>query len=229
MINFLQAGVLTAECICFGYSLFKWKSSEKASLKYLPAILGFIFISDLAGVLFTHLVFTENKIAFNLPYYNITTTLIICFLSLLFLARLPNGTYQTLVKFGLWLLLLLFLINVIWIQPFFHKLHTYSFAYGSVILCMAAIFYILQLVRSERIVELHTDPLFWIGVGVIPFYGINIPYMAMYNFLAVNYQDLLLILRNITNFLSYLMYGCIFIGLVCLKERSSSESSSVAW
>lgn len=229
MINVLQLGVFTAEGLCFAYSLYQKNKLNQSDLKWLPWVLGFIFFSDLLGVGLTHTLFAANKIAFNLPYYNTTTSLIIHFLTVLFLRNLQGKVVRNLVVAGLISFWLLFLLNVIWLQPFLTRLHTYSFAYGSVVLCLAVIFYIRQLVRSERIVDLHSDPLFWIGVGIIPFYGLNIPYMAMYNYLALYMQDLLLILRNITNFLCYLMYGSIFIGLLCLKKKLSSESSQVVW
>ncbi len=190
----------------------------------MPAVLAFVFCSDLLGIVLTQTVFAERKLAFNLPYYNITTALIILSFSGLYLMNLRSAKCRTIQMASILLFIVFYLVNVSWIQPLYSVLHSYSFTLGSVTICTGILCYIKELLESDKIVDLQSDPLFWISVGLFSFYLINIPYMAMFNFLLLNYMDLLSAARKVTIFLSYFMYICIFIGLLCSKRKSYSAS-----
>lgn len=224
MISALQAIAIGTEAICFFYSVLIWKQLRNTSLKYLPYILGFVFLSDALGIFLTQTVFAEDKLTFNLPYYNITTTLIILGFTGLYFANVQASACRSILKASVFIFIGFYLVNILWIQPLFHALHSYSFTLGSVTICIAILCYTKQLVESDKIIELQSDPLFWISAGLFSFYLINIPYMAMFNVLLLNYMDLLSAARKVTIFLSYFMYICIFIGLLCSKRKSYSAS-----
>lgn len=185
----------------------------------LPAILGAIFISDSLGILLTQYVFTRDQLGFNLPYYNIVTTLVIVLYGLLYFRNLRPSLCRKVFGSAMVLFVAFFIVNVLWIQPLISTLHTYSFTLGSLNLCLGAGCYLRQLVQSERVISMHTDPFFWISIGLFAFYIINAPYMAMYNYLLANSIDMLIALRNVNMVLNYFMYLCIFLGLQCANTK----------
>lgn len=225
MASALQTIAIASEALCFITGLFFIRKISATPLRWLPAILGFIFISDLIGIILTQYVFVTHKLAFNLPYYNLTTSIIIILWTYLIIQNLEQGICKSAITLGLVCFILFFMFNVIYIQDLLKALHTYSFTMGSFLLCLGTVCYVKQLVDGDRIIHLKQDPMFWISVGLFSFYIINIPYMAMYNYLLEHYLDLLSALRKVTLFLSYFMYLCIFFGLLCLKEKSFSVSS----
>ncbi|MBV6472863.1 MAG: hypothetical protein JPMHGGIA_01130 [Saprospiraceae bacterium] len=215
----MQIGVLTSEAICFSTSLVFHKSLTREGMRLLPAILGAIFISDSLGILLTQYVFTRDQLGFNLPYYNIVTTLVIVLYGLLYLRNLKPSLCRMVFGFAMGLFVAFFIVNVLWIQPLFSTLHTFSFTMGSLSLCLGAGCYLRQLVQSERVISMHTDPFFWISIGLFAFYIINAPYMAMYNYLLATSIDMLIALRNVNMVLNYFMYLCIFLGLQCANRK----------
>ncbi|MBK9109153.1 MAG: hypothetical protein IPM92_12510 [Saprospiraceae bacterium] len=225
MASILQDVAIASEALCLIISLYFFRKLSGTTLHTLPYILGFIFVSDLLGIILTQSVFKANKLAFNLPYYNLTTSIIIVMWTYLLIRNLKVGVCRIILTVALGIYLLFFALNIAFIQILFKSLHTYSFTLGSIVLCMAAVCYLKQLVESDRIIQLKKDVMFWIAVGLFSFYMINIPYMAMYNYLFEHYIDLLSAMRKVTIFLSYFMYLCIFFGLLCLKEKSFSVSS----
>lgn len=225
MASVLQVVAIASEALCFIASLYFIRKLSDTTLHALPYILGFIFVSDLLGIILTQSVFEANKLAFNLPYYNLTTSFIIVLWTYLMIVNLNKGHCRNMLIIALGIYLFFFAVNISFIQELFKSLHTYSFTLGSIILCLATVCYLKQLVESDRIIHLKKDVMFWISVGLFSFYMINIPYMAMYNFLLEHYLDLLSAMRKVTIFLSYFMYLCIFFGLLCLKEKSFSVSS----
>jgi hypothetical protein len=194
-------------------------------LEKLPWILGFIFISDFLGIVLTQTVFEKNQLVFNFPYYNLTTCIILIIWIVLIYQTLKGKSYKRILIFSLFLFIAFYLYNVIFIQAFLKVLHTYSFTLGSFVLCLGACLYLKQLIESDRVIYLKKDVMFWICTGLLSFYVINVPYMAMYNYLLKHHLDLLTAIRNTTTFLLYFMYLCIFFGLLCLKGKSYSVSS----
>lgn len=220
---------MTSAGICFILSLRLRKHLAKASLDGLHIILGVSVIGDLIGILITNILNRDQMLAFNLPYYNMLTSIIILLYLILYLINLEPGFLKKLFQVCISGFLIFYFINVSFIQPFATTLHSYSFTFGSLVLCLGIALYIKQLIESEKVIALNEDPLFWISIGVFSFYVINIPYMAMYNFMYEHYFELLVFLRKLTIFLGILMYICIFIGLICLKRKSSSASSLGVW
>lgn len=218
LISIISAG------ICFILSLILRKHFGK--LNGLQIILGVSVIGDLTGILITNVLDRDQMLQFNLPYYNVLTSVIILLYLILYLNNLDYGLLKTIFKICIVGYIVFYFINISFIQDFSTTLHTYSFTFGSFVLCFGIALYIKQLIESEKVIALNEDPLFWISIGVFSFYIINIPYMAMYNFMYSHYFDLLVFLRKLTIYLGILMYICIFIGLKCLKRKSSSASSS---
>ncbi len=215
----MQIGVLTSEGICFLTSLVLRKSLTREGMGLLPGILGAIFISDSMGILLTQYVFTRDQLGFNLPYYNVATALVIVLYGLFYIRNLKPTACRKVLAIAMCLFVAFFIVNVLWIQPLFTTLHTYSFTLGSLSLCLGAGCYLKQLVQSERVISMHTDPFFWVSIGLFAFYIINAPYMAMYNYLLASSIDMLIALRNVNMVLNYFMYLCIFLGLQCASRR----------
>ncbi|MBK8956135.1 MAG: hypothetical protein IPM34_11350 [Saprospiraceae bacterium] len=225
MASALQFVAIASEAICFIAAVYFIKPLKNTILAKLPWVLGFIFISDFFGLILTQVVFKKNQLVFNIPYYNLTTALILVFWIALIYQTLKNNFYKKILRYSLFVFIAFYFCNIIFIQSFLKSLHTYSFTLGSFVLCLAAYLYLKQLIESDRIIYLKKDVMFWICTGLLSFYVINIPYMAMFNYLLEHHLDLLTVIRNVTIFLMYFMYLCIFLGLLCLKEKLYSVSS----
>jgi hypothetical protein len=88
-----------------------------------------------------------------------------------------------LVFFGLFPIF--FIINACWIQEFY-TLQTYSIVLGGSFMLLFAIAYIWQVYTSLETQSIFRDPIFWFSVSWLFYYGLNVPYLGMLNYLLEN-------------------------------------------
>lgn len=214
---YLQLLVSFLEILAFIFVLFKFKLLYNSSLRLLLAVIPFIFVTE--SYAFIKLTFFSEGFEQkrNFIYYNFTTLIILLLYYGLYLENLKSKRYRTIFLIACTITFCFYLINITFIQTG-QTFHTYSFAIGSVCLCLGIIFYVKEIVENDKIVFVSKDPLFWISIGLFAFYIINIPFFGMYNFLVKDYVYFLMLLKKISLVLNYFMYSCIIIGLICLRK-----------
>lgn len=77
-------------------------------------------------------------------------------------------------------------INLIKVQGAM-LLNTYSLALGGLLIFLLAAFQLFQLYREETALNIFGDPVFWLSIGMILYWGAATPFYAMYNFLWQTY------------------------------------------
>jgi hypothetical protein len=201
-------------------TFYKFKQLRNSSLRFIIIVIPFIFITEMYALYtFIKLTYFSDGPAKsgNFIYYNVTTIITLVLYYALYLENIKVYTYKRIFFVACVITFCFCLINVFYIQTG-QMLHTYSFSIGSVCLCLGIVFYIKEIIESDKIILISKDPLFWISMGLFAFYIIHIPYIGMYNYLHKNYIEILLLFRNIFLVLNYIMYSCIIIGLLCLKK-----------
>ncbi len=205
------------EFIAFILVVYNFKIIYKSPLRILLIVIPFIFITEAFAFVKLNFFSEGFEQRRNFIYYNITTIIILLLYYALYIENILVKSYRRIFIIACCITLSFYLINIFFIQTG-QTFHTYSFTIGSICLCLGIVFYIKEIVESEKIVFVSRDPLFWISIGLFASYIINIPYMGMYNFLAKDYVDFLIFCRKIHLALNYFMYSCIIIGLLCLKK-----------
>ena len=114
---------------------------------------------------------------------------------------------------------LFFLINACWIQGFY-TLQTYSIVLGASFMLLFAVSYIWQVYTSTETQSIFRDPVFWFSLAWLFYYGLNLPYLGMLNYLLEN--DPKFALRfyvRVIDFSDCLRNLLLIIGLLCKKKK----------
>ncbi len=103
---------------------------------------------------------------------------------------------------------------VFWFYTFFNSnLITYSFILESLIIAVSVLFYLRQILLSDKILNYKKLLPFWVSVGFLVFYLPSIPFLSLLNYM----QDRGLFF--ILNILIILMNVFIIYGLICSNKE----------
>jgi hypothetical protein len=214
---YLRLLVNVLEILAFILVIKNFRRLLDSSLRFLIPVISFICITECTAFIKLNFFSEGFEQKRNFIYYNITTIIILLLYYGLFIENIRIPVNKKIFKIICLITFCFYIINVLFIQTG-QTFHTYSFTIGSICLCLGIIFYIKEIIESDKIVFISKDPLFWISVGLFAFYIINIPYFVMYNYLAQDYFEFLVLCKKIFLVLNYFMYSSIIIGLLCLRK-----------
>jgi len=101
---------------------------------------------------------------------------------------LKNTSLKKVILGFFFLFPLFFIVNSCWIQGFY-ILQTYSIVLGGTFMLLFAIAYIWQVYTSLETQSIFRDPIFWFSLAWLFYYGLNVPYLGMLNYLLKNYPN----------------------------------------
>jgi len=174
----------------------------------------FTFIEDFGG----H-VLTIYHLINNIAYYSILSTIILLLYFYFYYQQIKNAAYKKIILYAAIFLGIFSVLNIIFIQKLFEKFTSYNFCIGSVIMCVIICMYVIETMKSDQVIDLKRNLLFWVSIGLFFYYLMNIPVMAGYNYLLESDSfTLRMIYRYITNVVLYIQYTLFIIGAICMKR-----------
>ncbi len=174
----------------------------------------FTFIEDFGG----HLL-TIYQLINNMAYYSILSTIILLLYFYFYYQQIKNAAYKRIILYAAIFLGIFSVLNIIFIQKLFEKFTSYNFCIGSVIMCVIICMYVVETMKSDQVIDLKRNLLFWVSIGLFFYYLMNIPVMAGYNYLLESDSfTLRMIYRYITNVVLYIQYTLFIIGAICMKR-----------
>ncbi len=172
------------------------------------------FIEDFGG----HLL-TIYQLINNMAYYSILSTIILLLYFYFYYQQIKNAAYKRIILYAAIFLGIFSVLNIIFIQKLFEKFTSYNFCIGSVIMCVIICMYVVETMKSDQVIDLKRNLLFWVSIGLFFYYLMNIPVMAGYNYLLESDSfTLRMIYRYITNVVLYIQYTLFIIGAICMKR-----------
>ncbi len=174
----------------------------------------FTFIEDFGG----H-VLTRYDLINNVAYYSILSTIILLLYFYFYYQQIKDAAYKRIILYAAILLGIFSVLNIIFVQRIFEKFTSYNFCIGSVIMCVIICMYVIETMKSDQIIDLKKNLLFWVSIGLFFYYLMNIPMMAAFNYLVEsNSNTLRMIYKNISYVVLYIQYILFIIGAVCMKK-----------
>jgi len=174
----------------------------------------FTFIEDFGGY-----VLTKYQLINNVAYYSILSTIILLLYFYFYYQQIKNAAYKRIILYAAIFLGIFFVLNIIFIQKIFEKFTSYNFCIGSVIMCVIICMYVIETMKSDLIIDLKKNLLFWVSIGLFFYYLMNIPMMAAFNYLVeANSNKLRLIYGNILYVVLYIQYILFIIGAICMRK-----------
>lgn len=183
-------------------------------LLYLSLILLFVFVSDYYGFL------NQKSSEFSkFKYYNnvLFPPLVLYIGTYYYLLANPKAKIWALI--GSLLYIGIYVVNIKFLQPIHAEFLTYSYCFGSLLLCINILVYLKESLEKDKLPILKESPFLWISFGLFTYYGVNLPFIGFYNYLAKVSQEFLTIYFNLTFVLSCIMNLLICIGFLCFKIR----------
>ncbi len=154
-----------------------------------------------------------------MAYYSILSTIILLLYFYFYYQQIKNAAYKRIILYAAIFLGIFSVLNIIFIQKLFEKFTSYNFCIGSVIMCVIICMYVVETMKSDQVIDLKRNLLFWVSIGLFFYYLMNIPVMAGYNYLLESDSfTLRMIYRYITNVVLYIQYTLFIIGAICMKR-----------
>ena len=154
--------------ICF---LYKYKNTI---LKYFALILVYTALNEIFGGYLQELV-DSNKII-----YNIYNFVIFTYFFWLYRASLSSKIYKNLITaFGL-SYIIAFTINSFY-QNYLIESQTVPYIIAGIFLIISIIFYFIEILKSEKVLNVNKNLLFWISVGLFLYHVGIIPFRIISN------------------------------------------------
>ena len=169
----------------------------------------------------TGLIMSIRKIE-NLWLYNFFTSFEFIFYSLIYRKIIENALIKKLILYSVFIYLILFIINISFIQGFY-KYHTVTYRIGSVMIVFWCYLYFKQLMQSTAYTLLFRNPFFWISSGLMFFYAGFFFYMTAGDIILyakIPYNDS--IWFAISDTLNFLLYTCFLISFICRRNMRTS-------
>lgn len=130
---------------------------------------------------------------------------------------LKNSLYKKIIRIFAISYCTIFVINWSFFQNFIKESSELPKIIGSLSLIISVIFYLIELLKSEKILIFHRMVSFWISIGLLIFYAGNIPFSLKWNnyMLISGIHNLFLIVY----ILAILMYLIFTFGFIWSKKE----------
>ena len=200
-----------AEGLALLASIVFYPKYGQTALKYLPYILGYMFVLELFAM------DIWRAIGYNAIFYNVFNSAFFLFFFYVFFHFLTRKTNKKLVLvitalFLGTLLYDLYMLNFI-VVPLLH-----SYIAGGCFIIICVVLYFLELLNSPRVLNIRQDLMFWFGAGLLLFYVGYIP-IKITRLAFSTTDNTFLFLRIVHQILIVILYGCFTAGLLWKKRN----------
>lgn len=188
---------------------FKYK---KTSIKYLLLVLWLIVLTEQFGLIMgqKRILLYENK--YNYWIFNIMKPIWKLLYLYIFYKSLENMKYKKWIRNFIAIYIVSLIINWLFLQNFLTEIESYSHIIGAFFIISSAIFYLLELLKSDKIIRFYRKLLFWVSIGLLIFYGGTIPFIIVRDYYAnLNYIHNIYLIIYLLGTLMYLLFTFGFI------------------
>ena len=159
---------------------------KKTPLKYFLFLLWYIVLTEqlskYAGRTGFLIFYTdENGNHYTTWFYNLLRFVTFNTLFYVYYKSLLTLKFKKWIKLFTIIYLFVFIINWIFLQDFIKERSEIPRILGSLFLIITIIFYLIELLRSEKILVFHRTLHFWVSVGLLLFYSGTIPFALKWN------------------------------------------------
>lgn len=163
--------------------------------------------------------------------FNIFTAAEFVFYSIIFRYHLSNKLLRSIIIILIPIYLLLFVLNVTFLQELTKSFHSYTFLLGSFFMVVYSCFFLYESILPESInIKLSRQPFFWIAIGLLIFYLGSVIINALVEYLTKSdfQKQGVQIYTTITNSLNVILYGSFSTAFIlCRNNRKTSSSPSL--
>jgi hypothetical protein len=185
---------------------------------YLRIFPIFLFLSILAQVVGY---FLEHYQGSNITFYNFFSVFEFEFYLWTLRAIIQNLLYRKIILQLLWIYPLLFLMNIIFIQPI-TQFHSITYSIGALLIVILTIYYFFEIFQRAHSVKLLQESSIWICFGLLFFYSCSFPIFGLTNIIAKAHIINISIFRMTILVMNIVLYSSFSIAFLCrIRVRKS--------
>jgi hypothetical protein len=202
------------EIAALGASIIFWYKLRDTRLQWLLPFMIFIVGIELTG----RYIRTELQQP-NAWLYNLSVPIEYLFYGFLFYLHFQRKVFRQAAMVFLIGFSIFAICNILFIQGI-ERFNTNILKVGSFCMIILSCFYFVELLSREDQFNLITEPMFWIASGVFLFNTGEFFYTLFSDYLIKNHLDRTRkIFSSINNKLIWVLYTCIAISIICIKQR----------
>ncbi len=180
-------------------------------LKFFCVLLWYSVINDICGVLIREYVSNYNAIIYNI-YHVLNFT----YLILLYHHYLNNKNYKRITLILCLTYFLIFIINGFF-ENYIYEFQRFPYIFAAFSLLVIIVFYFIEILNSERVLNTKGNLLFWISVGLLLYFMGNLPFRILRNYYLHLTDATVYFLVNFT--LTIVMNVCFIIGFIWSNKK----------
>ncbi len=207
------------ELLAFVVSVIYFKYLKGSRWQWLPLFLLLMVVTELTGRYMSKVLLTPNS-----PLFNITIPIEYLFYAFIFYSFIKFQSYKICAAIIFIAILLFTIINLSFFQNF-NLIATNTLKFGSICMIIISGFALIDLLTTDYNLPIFKIPLFWMAIGVLIFNVGEFIYLSIFNLLLKNDWDKTATLfTSINSKLIYVLYGCIIICILCMKNLKKKIS-----
>ncbi len=186
----------------------KYKTTR---LKYILFLLLYIAINEVIGS------YIREKITnYNALLYNIYNVIYFIYLFLLYRKYVIKLKYKKYISIFIICYLISFVFNG-FRENYFIEFQSFPYILASSFIILSIIFYFIEILNSERVLNIKKNLLFWISVGLLLYHVGIIPFRIVRNYYSSATELSILFMINVI--LTILMNICFIIGFIWSDKK----------
>ncbi|MFT7072719.1 MAG: hypothetical protein ACJA1Z_000014 [Patiriisocius sp.] len=195
-------------------ALWKYKYYKDTALKYFIVFLFFALFIEWMGL------YIGKKYGSNALLYNIYYLFYFFYIIYLFKEAVHFSKFKKYISICLCFFFVVYIYSMFTID-FTKKITTWSYVTGGLFSIIAIVFYYLDLLKSDRVITIKSNTLFWISLGFLLFFVGYIPIKiiknGIYNLQLIQSYNLL------HRTLIIIMNLCFIVGFLIAKPKLSQS------
>lgn len=210
---------VAAYVIALFISIWSYKKYFDTPLKYFPIIIAYTLFNELLGYFIRY---SEDYAFFssiqdaNGIIYNVHNIIFYIFFHYVYMELIKNLKFKKYIRLSAVLLLVSYLVNALFFDPFIQILF-YASAFGSCTIVFITILYFINNAKWKWVYEKY-NLMTWISLGLLSFYSIfPIIYLVGFTNTDIWYS---LKLGKIIHILIFTMYVLFSIGFIFSRRRA---------
>lgn len=207
----LRSSIKYVELITAVAGTIYYHKYNKGFIKYFLLILWYTVLNE-----FFSFFIKKTGVEYTIIYYNIYHLINFSFLFLLFKNYINNEMYKKIIRFGFYIYVMSFLVNMIF-ENYIYNIQTIPFFIASGFIITSILFYFSQILKSNEVLYISNNLLFYISIGYFFYLVGNIPIRIIRNYFyeIPNLEYIL----NVGSILSILMNICFIVGFIWSRKK----------
>lgn len=214
MVSYLINILLVFEWIAFLVSLVFFKQLKKQNLVLITVWLFVIVFSEAIGKLTAIRVLTFVG---NVKWFNVMIPAQFLCLFLLFYRQTNYRYWQRIIILFSAVLAILTIVYIL--QPGRHKFNVLNYTLGVIFLSAACLHYLYECMNSQSIIDIYTNSMFYLAIGILLYYLGTLPFYSMRNYLFYNYESIFYPYYYMGYVLNITMYGLTTFGIIWANRK----------